>query len=161
MSDGCGGRTPYAPTLTLKLVRHHTIDSLLAVMFVDRESEEPLTANDVREGTYGGNAIDANGAISDVEMSYDDWTEAIREQQFYGFADKDRAEVHVWVDDFADRADVAYFIGHEIGHTVGVQLADDVAEEDRADTYGAAVAQAFVFMRELETPVLREVPNGA
>ena len=70
---------------------------------------------------------------------------------FWGWADTKGKAIHYWARPGLPAWKLAYLLGHEAGHCSGKPIRrGHVAEEERADTYGAATAA-----------VLRHLARGA
>lgn len=68
---------------------------------------------------------------------------SIRAEGFWGFCDTKRNVVRYWAAPNLPRWKLLYLLGHEVGHASGKPVRGMIAEENRANTYGAAVESVF------------------
>lgn len=87
----------------------------------------------------------------DGGFSYDEMLRAVRSQKRWAFVriphDGKIATLHFWAAKSVRTEDVAHMLGHELGHLSGDILANDAAEEDRADQYGDVVVQVLRMLK--------------
>ena len=88
-----------------------------------------------------------SGDGESITLTFQEYTDAIAKGGGMGYAkaNADRPEIHLWFAPSATPEQQAHILGHEIGHLVGSSKRGHVAEEKRADTFGA-VAAAVVRM---------------
>ena len=84
--------------------------------------------------------VDENG--DEVSFSAEQMIAGIEHMGVWGFSQQESNTVQIYVGPDAERKNVLFVLGHELGHLTGEQLEDESAEEERADLYGAAVLQA-------------------
>jgi hypothetical protein len=92
-------------------------------------------------------------APEDGDFSYAEMLEAVRHQRMWAFvriqsSGRRPAVLHWWAHRDVPEADIAEMIGHELGHLSDRILADDAAEERRADSYGAVARATVCFLRK-------------
>lgn len=86
--------------VSLKLVRHDTPESILAEHW-------GYPWEELKEGTMA--AFDEEG--NEEDYSFESIIEGMYLQKFWGFANKEKSEIHVWVMSDADEQEVAFFLG--------------------------------------------------
>jgi hypothetical protein len=84
----------------------------------------------------------------DGGFTYDEILKAVRMQKHWAFVrvpnkGKDAAVIHWYAADDVPLSEVAHMLGHELGHISGTILANDAAEERRADLYGDVAKRVF------------------
>lgn len=132
----------------LRLVRHRTIGSLMQAYFTG-ENGETFPLEELKTAGFGALTVDSEGNHGEREFTFDQFAATIRREGFWGFATPKQGCVHVWVSRRANPFDVAFFLGHEVGHTQGRTARSHLSEEIRADRYGVAARQALRWLVEL------------
>jgi hypothetical protein len=84
----------------------------------------------------------------DGGFSYDQMLKAVRKQRHWAFVrvsndKKATAVIHFYAAADVPLSDVAWMLGHELGHISGEILDDEAEEEVRADRYGAVAAEVL------------------
>jgi hypothetical protein len=107
------------------------------------------TAEKLVKGYFRGIAK-ANGFTLRDVVGVDDHLKAVEHHGMWAYVDtfKSPPVVHYWCDHSTSLEDLAYMLGHELGHASGKQYRSDHAEEDRADTYGAAAMAVMLRLRQ-------------
>ncbi len=97
----------------------------------------------------------------DWEDSNDEMIPVARANGYWGFSDEKRQEVHYWAKKSLPSWRLAFLLGHEVGHLSGISVKAKkrgqsamfkafIAEEDRADSYGAACDAVFRYMKSIK-----------
>lgn len=111
--------------MAVKWRKHRSLRSICATFFQCPVSE----VDNVQIGTNVG------------DMSYETYAGHLRKQGHWAFVETAASPpvVHYWHDAKTTRLQLAYMLGHELGHCNGKKLRG-AAEEARADEYGAVAA---------------------
>ncbi len=121
----------------------------IALQFFRDDPDDLADLNSMSD--RGMEALTAEGEIEDVSAA--DYLFFMERQGYWGFCDFNDSQnpvVHYWHDGKRSLADLAFLLGHELGHSTGTPIdEDDSAEEDRANGYG--LVASLVVARLLET----------
>ena len=118
----------------IQWVVHETPESVVLAFF-NMDPDLPITSLD--DVGFGGECSDG----SEVDLDGHEFVDTIRMNGMWGFCMTKESPpvIHYWHDGKRDLSTLVYMLGHEIGHASGTPLEDHIAEEQRADSYGAAV----------------------
>lgn len=129
----------------ITLVRHDSLEEIVSLYW--HLEENGLTFQEWLCCECGG--LDYEG--NEVEHSPQDMIDGIRLTGVWGFADEAKGEVHAWIDKY-DLPTLLWFFGHEIGHCFDViveKSPEHTRSEIRAETYGRAAQQAYLWATEI------------
>jgi len=127
----------------MKIIRHNTLDDLLAALY-------EISVEELQSSEMGG--CDLNG--DEYAFPYDEICSHIKVERCYGYADHKNQEIHLWIDaeDPPEFAGLLALLSHEIAHNTGTQCVDDMDEEKRAEEMSDVAVAAYELCREVLNP---------